>query len=187
MPHPPALRVGVLALTGARSSDVEVAARAITSRLYVVVEDLGRAEIPRAFLDPRRGQYVADSVLALAASVARRSAVDAVVAVAGVDAYTPGLNFVFGIASFYARACVVFTPRLYPEFYGEPPNPQLYELRLRKEVLHELGHSLGLQHCANPRCVMRFSNSIVEVDMKSDDYCPRCKEKLASSGVIVKA
>uniref|UniRef100_A0A7C3WVR5 Archemetzincin n=1 Tax=Thermofilum pendens TaxID=2269 RepID=A0A7C3WVR5_THEPE len=95
----------------------------------------------------------------------------AVVIVEG-DGYVEGLNFVFGVAA-EGWGGIVFTRRLYPEFYGDMPNETLLRVRLLKEVLHELGHSYGLAHCTN-NCVMRFSNSIFDVDSKNAFYCPRC-------------
>nr|WP_243666411.1 matrixin family metalloprotease [Vulcanisaeta sp. JCM 16159] len=49
-----------------------------------------------------------------------------------------------------------------------------------KEVLHELGHSFGLDHCADPRCVMYFSNTIEDTDRKGPGYCQRCMARLRS-------
>ncbi len=93
------------------------------------------------------------------------------------DGYVEGLNFVFGVAA-EGWGGVVFTKRLYPEFYGGMPNENLLRVRLFKEVLHELGHSYGLTHCTN-NCVMRFSNSVFDVDSKSAFYCPRCIRELS--------
>lgn len=55
----------------------------------------------------------------------------------------------------------------------------LFHLRAVKEAVHELGHTYGLGHCRNPRCVMSFSNSLRDVDRKERDFCPSCRRKLA--------
>jgi archaemetzincin len=94
------------------------------------------------------------------------------------DAYERGLNFVFGLAMPGLGVGAVFLPRLRNEFYGWEPNEELYMERVEKEVLHELGHLLGLEHCPNPRCVMSFSNSIYDVDRKEARFCERCKAEL---------
>ncbi|MCD6562906.1 MAG: archaemetzincin family Zn-dependent metalloprotease [Thermoproteales archaeon] len=95
---------------------------------------------------------------------------------ANIDGYVEGLNFVFGISN-PGIGGIVFTTRLNPLFYGEEYDDYLYRLRIFKETLHELGHSYGLTHCQN-LCVMRFSNSIYDVDRKPAHYCTKCQKKL---------
>ena len=81
------------------------------------------------------------------------------------DVYVPRLNFVFGVAS-YKRGAIVSIFRL-----GNDPD------FLKKEVIHELGHVFGLNHCSLP-CVMTFSNSVLEAQLKTLDFCERCLKQL---------
>ncbi|MCS7145260.1 MAG: archemetzincin, partial [Aigarchaeota archaeon] len=83
-----------------------------------------------------------------------------------LDIYFGQFNFCFGLAS--NKAAVVSTYRL------RHRDSEKYIERLRKEAVHEVGHILGLGHCPNPRCVMFFSNSILDTDMKGENPCPRC-------------
>jgi archaemetzincin len=101
-----------------------------------------------------------------------------VLGVGYLDAYDDGLNFVFGEASPAMSTGIVYTRRLDPRFYGEPPDWNKYVERVAKELIHELGHLLGLGHCNNPGCVMSFSNSIREVDRKSMFFCRECSWKI---------
>jgi archaemetzincin len=56
-----------------------------------------------------------------------------------------------------------------------PPEDQaLFRERALKEAVHELGHTYGLQHCPNLRCVMHFSNSLRDTDAKQAKWCSRC-------------
>ncbi|MET1160164.1 MAG: archaemetzincin family Zn-dependent metalloprotease [Thermoprotei archaeon] len=101
-----------------------------------------------------------------------------VVGIGYLDGYDTGLNFVFGEASPSLRSAIVFTRRLDPEFYGLKHDYSLYLDRVRKEVIHELGHLLGLSHCRKRECVMSFSNSVFEVDRKDARFCNECVLKL---------
>ncbi len=50
--------------------------------------------------------------------------------------------------------------------------------RTLKEAIHEIGHTYGIGHCRDPRCVMHFSNSLADTDIKGPDFCHRCKGML---------
>ena len=149
------------------------------------VEPIGETRLPGVFFDPGRGQWLSSQVLGYAALLREKLGHDALLLVVNGDGYVPGLNFVFGHALLGGGVGVVYTERLRPEYYGEEPDRARYLERLLKESMHELGHGFGLEHCPNPRCVMSFSNSIVEVDHKEPRYCTRCASILERRGVAV--
>ena len=91
--------------------------------------------------------------------------------VADVDLFIPVLTFVFGEAQLENH-------RLRQQFYGLPADERLFYERCEKEAVHELGHAFGLVHCKMFECVMHFSNSIEQVDMKKTSFCPDCLELL---------
>lgn len=97
------------------------------------------------------------------------------------DAYSNGLNFVFGQAHMKGKVAAIYLPRLRQEFYGLEKNEQLFLHRVVKEAVHELGHAFGLGHCPINRCVMHFSNSISDTDVKAKDFCPDCRFKIDRS------
>jgi len=130
-------------------------------------------------------QYHVNPFLALARETAR-SDPDSnrkILAVTDVDLYTEGLNFIFGQAEISGSAAVVATPRLkyhkYWSFLRKSLEPRkVYTDRLLKEAVHELGHTFGLRHCRDRKCVMTFSNSLEDTDFKGTEYCGNCIKKL---------
>jgi archaemetzincin len=133
--------------------------------------------IPNDFYDKSRRQYRADY---LNMWLSKLSNADVRLGIIDVDGYVRGLNFVFGVATPHLMTATVFLPRLrYDVDVGR------FHHRIKKEVLHELGHLFGLEHCDNPRCVMSFSNSIMEVDYKEDKYCDKHFKKLLRYGLKI--
>ena len=91
-----------------------------------------------------------------------------------LDLAVPILTFLFGEARLQGRFAVVSAHRLHQAFYGLPGNSSLLLNRVEKESLHELGHLAGLRHCRLSSCVMAFSTSVEQVDLKEAAFCDRC-------------
>ncbi len=101
-----------------------------------------------------------------------------ILGICNIDAYSPGLNFVFGQASLTGGVAAIYLPRLRQEFYGLNAKRSIFIERVLKEATHEVGHTFGLQHCPKRSCVMHFSDSLVDTDYKSKDFCNICRNKL---------
>ncbi len=125
----------------------------------------------------RRKQYFSSAILLKLREV-ERGAGDRVLGVADLDLYVPSLNFVFGEADLENRVAIVSLCRLSQEFYGLSEDIDRFKERVLKEVVHELGHTYGLGHCSNPLCVMHFSNSLLDTDIKKASLCPQCEKRL---------
>ena len=134
-----------------------------------------------------RKQYYADRVLDWIYEKIKHLGYNRILAICGFDAYIEPLNFVFGLADPFKGVASVFLPRLKPEFYGFRPNIEKYFERLVKECMHELGHTFGLEHCHNRKCVMSFSNSIIDVDHKLAAFCSSCSLKLRNVGIQLRS
>jgi archaemetzincin len=129
--------------------------------------------VPGYAFDPRRRQYSADAIVKrLRAGEAER-----VLGVVDLDLFVPELNFVFGRADPPGRRAVIALPRLRESFYGAREDDALFLARAVKEAVHELGHTYGLEHCRDRRCVMAFSNSLADTDFKGREFCGRCGAK----------
>ena len=130
--------------------------------------------------DAGRNQYYSTAIIQ---RLERASDPDArVLGVTACDLYVPVLTFVFGEAQLDGTCAVVSTARLKEEFYGLPRREELFLERLIKEAAHELGHTFGLRHCMDWRCVMASSHAVERLDVKSAEFCRSCRKTVVEDG-----
>lgn len=130
---------------------------------------------PEAYNEKRR-QYHSSIILEMLKPL-RPPEVYRLLAVIDEDLYVPRLNFVFGEADMENGNAIISLVRLRNEFSGFPPDKNLFLQRSVKEAVHELGHTFGMGHCPDPRCIMYFSNSLEDTDRKGPSFCPNCRMK----------
>lgn len=141
----------------------------------------GPRPAPAGAYEGRRGQLLSTRVLE---GLMKPGPGQMVLGVTAEDLYAAGLNFVFGEADPGSGRAVISLARL-----GQGIDPEeVFERgpfldRAVKEAVHETGHLLGLPHCRDPGCVMRFSNSLADTDRKSERFCPSCRSALATGGL----
>jgi archaemetzincin len=132
---------------------------------------------PRESYNATRRQYHSTQLLAKLREFDDGRA-SKILGVTEVDLFIPIFTFVFGEAQVGGSAALMSTHRLHQRFYGLPEDRRLLFARAEKEAVHELGHAYGMAHCLNFDCVMRFSNSVEEVDLKASDFCRLCEARL---------
>jgi archaemetzincin len=131
------------------------------------------------FIDKHRNQLRSSDLLPWVLETFKPSENIKILVICDMDAYSEDLNFVFGEAySRGGRVAAIYLPRLRQEFYGLESNKLVFHERIVKEAIHELGHSFGLLHCNNKICVMHFSNSLYDTDIKWKSFCSNCKNNL---------
>lgn len=127
-------------------------------------------------MDPSRRQMYSTAVLARLAQASLPEG-EAMLGLTEADLFVPVLTFVFGEAQMPGRAALVALHRLRDSYYGLPEDDNKLQQRLLKEAMHELGHTQGLRHCDDWRCVMVSSHAVERLDVKSADYCSKCALK----------
>ena len=83
----------------------------------------------------------------------------------------------FGLTNLKNSCALISINRLRGSFYRKYEDNALFELRILKEAIHELGHTFGLKHCKN-ECVMKYSKSLEEVDKRPKEFCFTCEQEL---------
>ena len=142
--------------------------------------------LEKAEYNPKRRQYNASKVLTKILYYTQKKQFFRILGVMDDDIYSKPLNFVFGLAMNPKTripelpvAALISITRLRETFYRRAENNALFELRILKEAIHELGHTFSLEHC-NKFCIMRFSNSLADTNKKPPKFCEFCKKKLVA-------
>ncbi len=132
---------------------------------------LPRVDPPGQALDGPRNRYLASFLL----DMLRSQDGEKVLGITDLDLYAANSEWIFGYADVRGKAAVISTCRLHS---GD--RPQFVD-RVLKEAIHELGHTLGLDHCPRLECVMHFSEGLRDTDLKGLDYCSDCRSRLCAS------
>ena len=127
--------------------------------------------------DAQRNQYYATAILRRLHETEASENVRAI-GVTRLDLFVPVLTFVFGEAELGGRCGLVSLHRLDERFYGLPASRELLFDRLVKETVHEIGHTFGLRHCDDWRCVMTSSHAVDRLDIKGRDFCFECGRRV---------
>jgi archaemetzincin len=141
------------------------------------VEVRGVVEVSEDAFDRVRNQYRASALLSRLKSL-RTSEDCKILGIVDVDLYDQQMSYVFGEADGSSSLSLISLCRLRQEYYGLPSDNRLFFGRITKEAVHELGHTFGLGHCVDARCVMHFSHCLADTDWKQMEFCSQCHPKL---------
>lgn len=92
---------------------------------------------------------------------------------------TSNLGAVFGFAVPELRIAMVSLSPLAEGTVDRRNGRSLLLERTTKEVLHEAGHLMGLSHCSRTDCVMLYSQTLHDTDIKQVRFCSNCLREMS--------
>ena len=163
------------------SADAALVQRALRAFYGLRVVLLPRVALPRAAYYPPRGRYRAERLLDF---LAPRLPADGarILGLTGADISTTKDTYqdwgILGLATLDGRACVISSYRTRRRAKGAAHARE----RLAKVAVHEIGHTLGLDHCPTRGCLLEDARGKVTTCDGEYDLCPRCRQALKHAG-----
>lgn len=172
------MRVDIVPMGDVPDDDVSEASHALEAIYDCETEIRDSVEYPGEAYDRPRDQYEAGKLLDESEKYADA---DKVLCISDHDLFYRRRNYVFGLAYLNGKSSLISTHRLRIVPDGgvtAQSEEDVATSRIRKEAVHEIGHTLGLEHCDNSRCVMNFSPTVREVDIKEETLCGSCSREV---------
>ena len=141
-------------------------------------------DVPASSRSPRAGAYKARELLSWLDTLPLPSG-GKIMGVTEADIVTPkGKHPIWGIlgmGSIDGRCSVISTYRMRRRWENGGAPEALVRERLWKIAIHELGHTLGLEHCPRVGCIMEDGQGTVKTVDRDEALCSSCAESFASA------
>lgn len=165
---------------GLTKNDIEIVRNIFTHFFDAQILVMKRVPLPSAAYYKPRKRYRADKLLEdLRARVPHEAT--RIVGLTHRDISTtkgPHKDWgIFGLGEIGGPSCVVSRHRL------RRATRQKQNERLAKVALHELGHTLSLNHCPNRGCFMEDGAGTVKTVDREIDFCGTCKKTLNQGAI----
>jgi len=115
-----------------------------------------------------RLQYDAEKIINYLSERFSNFPYDSIIAIGHLNAYINNEKYVVGLHK--EKIGIVFSYK----YEDEKGSIDKFVSRVKKEIVHEIGHTLGLNDCSTPSCVMNKVNSVEDIDKKGYVFCPKC-------------
>ncbi|HEY2410549.1 MAG TPA: hypothetical protein VGI10_31315 [Polyangiaceae bacterium] len=162
---------------------VEQTARGLREHAPVTVAIEARQPLPASAESSEKKRYRAERILGWLPRLAIGPG--KLLAVTDVDIVTrkgqaPNWG-ILGLGAIDGRACLLSTFRMKRAWEKGGAPEALVRQRLWKTSVHELGHTLGLEHCPNRGCIMEDGHGTVRTSDRESALCPSCARRFAAA------
>ena len=163
------------------NEDLAFVKQALVGIYNVQVRMLPRVDLPeQAYYEPRR-RYRAEKILPFLLEKLPGDG-DRILGLTGVDISTDKGDIkdwgILGLANLGGKECIVSAFRC----YGQAREDAHARILLAKVAVHEVGHTLGLDHCTTNGCLMEDAGGLVRTCDREYDLCAHCRSMLRARG-----
>ena len=166
---------------GLPDEDMALVKQALAGFYDVQIRVLPRVDLPEhAYYEPRQ-RYRAEKILPFLLEKLPGDG-DRILGLTTVDISTGkgGIKDwgILGLANLGGKECIISAFRC----YARAREGAHARILLAKVAVHEVGHTLGLDHCTTRGCLMEDAGGLIRTCDREYDICRRCQRTLRASG-----